>query len=564
MTKFKFIIAVALCWLFASTESMAQEQTVGWFLNSEDAYDGYTLFAPLPNTETYLIDNCGKYIHSWSSDFKPGNSAYLLEDGTLLRTGKLNNQTFNAGGSGGIIERIDENNEITWSYMISDNGQCQHHDIEYLPNGNILVIVWDLKTASEAISAGRNPSALGTSLWSEKIIEIEPVGTNEANIVWEWYVWDHLVQDFDETQTNYGVIADHPELIDLNFYSGNQFTDWLHINSVDYNPELNQIILSNHNFSEVWIIDHSTTVEEAAGNSGGNSGMGGDLLFRWGNPRAYQQGTVQDQMFFVQHDARWVETAYPDEGKITVFNNGQNRPDGNYSSVDAIEAVMDDEGHYTKTSAGTYLPESLSWQYKAENPQSFYSSSISGAEQMPNGNLLICEGGSGHFFEADFDGNLLWEYINPVSINGPLEQGEQPGGEPPNGNPNNVFRIKRYTADYEGLQNYDLSPGDPIEINPLNYDCEIYTIGIENPMSEKEVLTFYPNPATDFIKVELSSDYSGNTTVQILNLLGELVYSRSEELNNYLYVKISDYQPGVYIVRVKNNNVVLSKKFIKK
>ena len=562
MSRLKIFIAAVLFWFLAYTVSLAQEHTIGWFLNSEDAYDGYTLFAPISYTETYLIDNCGKLIHSWSSDFKPALSAYLLENGTLLRTGKVNNQTFNAGGSGGIIERIGENNEITWSYQISNNTQCQHHDIEFLPNGNVLVIVWDLKTSAEAIAAGRNPATVQTNLWSEKIIEIEPLGTNEATIVWEWYVWDHLVQDFNESQNNYGVVADHPELIDLNFTSGPQGSDWLHINSVDYNSELNQIIMSNHNYSEVWIIDHSTTTEEAAGNSGGNSGMGGDLLFRWGNPQAYQNGTTADQVFFAQHDARWVEPGYPDEGKIMVFNNGLNRPDGDFSSVDAIDAVMDDEGHYTKNSVGTYLPEGLSWQYVADNPTSFYSSNISGAEQMPNGNLLVCEGAGGHFFEVDLDGNLFWEYINPVSTNGPLEQGEQVGGSPPNGNPNSVFRIKRYASDYEGLQNYDLSPGEPIEVNPINYDCDIYSVGIDNPVSEKKVLTICPNPAFDYINVDIGESNAGISILQIVNLLGEVVFLESEDIAKSMNIDISSFYPGIYFVIYQNENSTLSKKFI--
>ncbi|NCA84492.1 MAG: T9SS type A sorting domain-containing protein [Clostridia bacterium] len=565
MTKLKFIIVVTLCWIFAVTGLKAQEQTIGWFLNSQEAYNGYTLFAPLPYTETYLIDNCGKLIHSWSSDFRPAHSVYLIDDGTLLRTGNVNNQTFNAGGSGGIVERIDENNEVIWSYILSNNVQCQHHDIEYLPNGNILVIVWDLKTPAEAITAGRNPATVQTSLWSEKIIEIEAVGTNEANIVWEWYAWDHLVQDFDESQNNFGVVADHPELINLNFAAGGpQSSDWLHINSVDYNPELNQIILSNHNFHEVWIIDHSTTTEEATGNSGGNSGMGGDLLFRWGNPQAYQNGIDADQAFFGQHDARWIEPGYPDEGKIMVFNNGQNRPGGNYSSVDAIEAVMDGEGHYVKASDGTYLPENLSWQYLADDPGSFYAMNISGAEQMPNGNLLICEGPNGHFFEVDLDGNVLWEYINPVSINGPFAQGEQPGGSPPNGNPNSVFRIKRYAADYEGLQNYDLSPGEPIEINPLSYDCETYSLRIENPVSGKNVLSFYPNPSSDFITIILGEPSSSASSLQIVNLLGDVVYSDTKDLSQNSKIDISNFKSGIYFLILDNENGIITKKFIVK
>ena len=100
-------------------------------------------------------------------------------------------------------------------------------------------------------------------------------------------------------------MAKHPELIDLNFrlsqVSGSAYepsSDWMHSNGIDYNPELDQIVLSARNFSEVWIIDHSTTTAEAAGHGGGKSGKGGDLLYRWGNPRAWRTGTRDDQQLF--------------------------------------------------------------------------------------------------------------------------------------------------------------------------------------------------------------------------------------------------------------------------
>ena len=129
------------------------------------------------------------------------------------------------------------------------------------------------------------------------IVEIEPDGPTGGNIVWEWHVWDHLVQDADPTKDNYGVIADHPELLDINFGDVEGGT-WLHVNAVDYNPELDQIVICARNVSEIYIIDHSTTAEEAAGHTGGNQGHGGDFLYRWGNPLVYGRGTEDDQVIF--------------------------------------------------------------------------------------------------------------------------------------------------------------------------------------------------------------------------------------------------------------------------
>ena len=135
-----------------------QNQTVGLFKYDNSSFDGYTLFSP--NENTYLIDNCGKIIHSWQSSYKPGSSVYLLEDGSLLRTCRIPNSIFSGGGSGGRIEKRDWDNNLIWSYDFSNTSYHQHHDIEPMPNGNILVLCWEYKSLIDAILSGRDPSAL--------------------------------------------------------------------------------------------------------------------------------------------------------------------------------------------------------------------------------------------------------------------------------------------------------------------------------------------------------------------------------------------------------------------
>ena len=141
-------------------------------------------------------------------------------------------------------------------------------------------------------------------------------------MVWRWRVWDHLIQDYDATKANYGNVAANPRLIDADGTESRIPAFWNHMNSIDYNAALDQIMLSVRGNSEVWIIDHSTTTAEAAAHTGGKSGKGGDLLYRWGNPKAYGAGTQSDQELYQQHDAEWVSTGYPGAGNITVFNNG--------------------------------------------------------------------------------------------------------------------------------------------------------------------------------------------------------------------------------------------------
>lgn len=551
MKNLIYSLSFFLLFSFIASNIMAQTRTIGLFQNSAQSFNGYTLFAPLSNTKTYLIDNCGKEIHSWTSSYSPGNSVYLLEDGTLLRTGKIDNALFTMGGKGGIIERIDKNNTILWSYSIIDSTQCQHHDIEYLPNGNILAIVWDNKTEAEAIANGRNPSTVNNYLWSEKIVEIDP--TNDS-IVWEWYVWDHLIQDFSTGQSNFGIVGNHPELIDINFTNMGATEDWLHINAIDYNADLDQIVLSNHNFSEIWIIDHSTTTIEAAGHSGGNSSKGGDLLFRWGNPRTYKHGVFADQVFFGQHDANWIKSGYPGEDMIIVYNNGFNRPGDNYSSVDVLAPVQNVSGEYMLHIDSSYLPLTHSWQYIASTPTDFYSAAISGATRQINGNTLICEGNSGRFFEVDSLGNTVWEYINPVVAIGPLSQGDPPTA-------NSVFRSYRYAPDYAGLQTYDLTAGDPIELNPLPDSCEIYSGIYENNIGN--LFNIYPIPTTDklFIKHNSNFDPHKAVLIEIFDCKGVNVLSTCINIDN-TELDVSILKPGIYILSIQSDNYLQNIKII--
>ncbi|MBU1701540.1 MAG: aryl-sulfate sulfotransferase [Candidatus Eisenbacteria bacterium] len=456
----------ALSGFVVEASSLTAPRTIGLFINGEGTYPGYTLFAPLQYGATYLIDMEGNLVHSWPSEYVPGNSAYLLENGHLLRTAAFDPSgvpPFMGGGAGGRVEEIDWNGSIVWYFEYVSDTHLSHHDIEFLPDGNLLMLAWEYKNAIEAYAAGRRLGTLSEgTLWPDHIIEIHPGESSGGSIVWEWHVWDHLIQEEYPEKSNYGVVAEHLELIDINYdQDGFGRADWNHTNGIDYNETFDQIIVSVRQFSEFWIIDHSTTTEEAAGHSGGNSGKGGDLLYRWGNPAAYGAGDRNDQRLFVQHDAQWIAEGLPGEGNVLVFNNGDGRPGGDYSSVDEIIVPVDAMGQYTLTGQ-TYGPSGPHWSYMAGNPADFYSSFISGAQRLPNGNTLICQGAHGTFYEVTASSVMLWKYVNPVADSGPLQQGDLIPSTAI-ANLNAVFRTYRYDSNFPGLRGRDLTPGAPIE-----------------------------------------------------------------------------------------------------
>lgn len=452
--------------LFLPPAAQESPSGKGVSLRTDGAEPGYTLLAPLRSTQTVLIDESGTVVNRWSSRFTPGHAADLLPSGNLLRAAKVgDNARFHGGGEGGRLEEFSWEGELVWTADLSGEGYLQHHDFEVLPDGNVLVVVWESKSGEEALAAGRRPGSVGaTGLWPDALWELKPVAPEGAEIVWAWRAWDHLVQDHDASLPHFGDPAAHPERIDVNIGAarmeqpetederrareeqlrhlralgyvdgeqdehgarddgqGRRAADWMHTNSVDYDAELDLIVISARNFSEVFVIDHSTTTEQAAGSQGGRYGRGGDLLWRWGNPA--NLGQARPRTLFGQHDACWTRDG--EQVALSVFNNGEGRPDGNYSSVDLVHVPLD-SGRWIADQGGfPALPEQAAWSYSAPERSAFFSSHISGATPLAEGRFLVCEGDDGRVFQVNRAGEVLWEFHSPF-------EGEARPAEPPRG-----------------------------------------------------------------------------------------------------------------------------------
>ncbi|PZW39632.1 arylsulfotransferase ASST [Mesonia algae] len=402
--------------------------------DEDNFLSGFTLYTPTVSNKSFLINMEGHPVKEWVSEHK-GLVSYLDKNGNLYRVFDTKNSNFNSGGSMGGIEMFDFEGNLVWQWIYSDDHKILHHDIALLPNGNILASVWEKKTKNEAIEAGRDPSLLTENeMWPDKVIEIKILGNNEAEIVWEWTVWDHLIQDYDDEKSFFGNIENHPELVNINHTLGE--ANFNHINSIDYVEEFDQIILSSRKFNEFWVIDHSTTTIEAKGHTGGNFNKGGDLLFRYGNPYAYKSGDENNQTLFAQHDVTWLGNKQNHGGNFLVFNNAFSPT---MSSVDEIKIPQNSDGSYPTANASL---GSIVWSYQNAD---IYSPRVSGARRLENGNTLITQGTSGLIYEIDINKTLVWKYKIPLAGN-------------------QTFKAFRYPSNYNAFNNKNLEKDDSITI----------------------------------------------------------------------------------------------------
>jgi hypothetical protein len=501
-TQFKFILSLVLLTV----------TSLPTFITAQ-AYEGYTLYSPLNTRWTYLRDMNNQLVHSWYHNRSGGYSAYLLRDSTVLRSALSTNSPLNGGGATGIVQRCNWAGQLIWEYTYSSSTYRLHHDIEPMPNGNILMIAWEVKTAAQCTQAGLNHSA---TLWPDHIIEVQPVGTTGGIIVWEWHFWDHLIQDWDPTKDNYGVVADHPELLDIN--CGSTYGDWTHINGISYNPVLDQIVISSHELDEIYVIDHSTTTQEAAGHSGGNSGMGGDILYRWGRPANYKR--TGPQIFNVVHSSVWVADSLPGGGHLMAFNN---REGMGSSVVVEIEPPYYNTYNYYIEPNQPFGPAAPYWTFTAGW---FYSNHLGGCQRLPNGNTIIAESTAGYLFEVDSLGTVVWSY--------------SAGGQIP--------RVLRYPLDYLSgtVTNADGNSDDPVITFSL--------------------LQNYPNPFNPATSIKYTVGEREFVSLKVFDLLGnEVVVLINEEKSAGEYkidFDASHLSGGVYFYQLKAGNFAETKKML--
>jgi hypothetical protein len=342
-------------------------------------------------TKSYILNKQGERVYQWDFDTQLGNDLELLPDGNLIGMFKAINPEINFGGFGGIVKILNSSSGVDWQFSYASDDYIAHHDVELLPNGNVLFMSWERVSAATAQANGVNATG---DIFPESLIEVDPT-TNQ--IVWRWNSFDHIVQDFNSGVFNYGNVNDNPHLIDINYNSGASGGDIMHANGIDYD-EVNDIIYLSVNFySEIWVIDHSTTTAEAASSSGGNYNKGGDLLYRFGNPETYD--SLGERLFYNNHFPNLIEKDVPGKDNMLVFVNHMD----NMEQSIVYEFDLPDTFNLMPNSNNE---PTVVWEFTDTD---MYSRIISGAVRLENGNTIICDGNYG-LWEVTQNGDIAWKY----------------------------------------------------------------------------------------------------------------------------------------------------------
>ncbi len=459
----RILISIALLTGSAFAYERLQGPTELLFHNKEKALNGYTLFGV--GNRTFLLDMEGRVVHTWAI----GTNPHLLDNGNILDASKDDPSGFQ-----GFTE-VDWDGKKIWEYTEKRENYAPHHDWVRIFNKKLnaattLYIANKAISHEQAITAGADPKKgpyEGGQM--DAVVEVDMQG----NVIWEWCFFDH-------------VGADNPHRININMPGRPLKRDWLHCNSMDYNAESGHIVINSVQ-GELYVIDHDGTfiAGDPKASIAKAAGPAGDFLYRFGDPSRYGQGdpprilenwdtaTSGHKQMGGSHDAHWIRPGLPGAGNIMVFNNGQylfqRTP---HSSILEINPFLDANGRNT----GKYVnppdagyrreeydhdthnrPRDISkhvvWSYRSVNSHGFFSHIGSSGQRLPNGNTFICSDTEGHFFEVTEKNELVWEYINPITRNGPVKV---LGDVLPMAN--SAFRAYRYAVDHLAFKGRDLTP----------------------------------------------------------------------------------------------------------
>lgn len=360
---------------------------------------------------TRLVDLQGNVIHDWK---KAGVPSRILDP--ALNNGQKGHvflQLSKSGdGRGGIyangtVGMLDWHGNIIWEWGKDAPGDGaparQNHDWEQLANGKFLLL-----RTEERVVSGLSPATIG----DQGLLEVDQAG----NVVWRWSSGDHVHQLglsdqgmalLREAATN------DPEnpwgCLEMNSAGTLGPNIWYERDPASHSAfHPDNIMVSFRKANVVAIVEKTSgdIVWRLGPYFDEISGEQHQRVCRFNVPRPLDQISGQ-------HNPHFIPKHLPGGGNLLLFDcqGGAGYPPsslGIYAGSRVLEINP--------------TTKQIVWQYTAESsgqpPWAFFSSFVSNAQRLPNGNTLITEGMRGRIFQVTPVGGIVWEYVSPFTGRG--------------------------------------------------------------------------------------------------------------------------------------------------
>jgi Arylsulfotransferase (ASST) len=397
--------AAALCVVSGTAQSVYPTGTT--IYDPERAWSGYTVLSPLQTQAVLVIDMNGTVVKRWEGyNNSAGGPARVLPGGYVIAASgarpphQESLELVERDFDGKVVWQFSKSEEIKTREGAASWSARQHHDWQrdnfpagyYSPEntpavtgGNTLILTHSDRTQS---------SVADVPLEDDRLIEVDPNGS----IVWEWVASDHV--------DALGFAPDARKAIKsaTSFNKGRGSFDWLHINSATYVGPNQWFDQGDRRFAPNNVIISSREASFLA-----IVGRDGSIAWQLGPDFSASKELRAIRQIIGQHHAHLIPKGLPGAGNLLVFDNGGTSGYGftNPTAPDGVGAFSRATSRVLEINPVTLA---LVWSYT--NPR-FYSSNISSAQRLPNGNTLITAGAGGRMFEVTKDGAIVWEYMYP-------------------------------------------------------------------------------------------------------------------------------------------------------
>jgi len=418
--RLKAVWAVLFCAAAIKLAAQSVYPTGTTIYDPARTWSGYTVLSPLNTQAAIVIDMNGTVVKQWDGFVNSaGGPVRVYPDGGVIAANGTNPprqeslELVARDFSGKILWRFDRNEQIQtrdgkmiWSARQHHDWQREDYPAGYyspearpsIQGGNTLILT-HVNHAKPAIA--------DATLEDDRLIEVSPAG----EIVWQWVASDHLDEFGFSPAARAAIKTAAAAPVGRAGGAGGganaerRSFDWLHVNAATYvGPNRwfdagdrrfapNNIIISSRQSSFIVIV-----------------GRDGKIVWRIG-PDFLESNELRTlRQIIGQHNPHLIPKGLPGAGNLLVFDNG------GASGYGAPTPVSPDGGSVYQRAGSRVLeinPTTLELVWSYTGPRLF-STNISGAQRLPNGNTMITEGAPGRLLEVTNDRKIVWEYIYPV------------------------------------------------------------------------------------------------------------------------------------------------------